>query len=167
MCYDISFSTKYELITQYVPDLIVDPQIGIDYDYNLHAQAQAFNKYPVIIMQDGRYHLKPFEWGVVTDYMNNPEKIKELRRSHCNARSEKIIGDKKSIWRRIRKQRCLIPVTGILEHREIKGWKNKVPYHVWLRDRNMFCIPGLYNFSTQHVNKETAEVIPTYTLVTR
>lgn len=27
MCYDISFSTRYELITKYVPDLIVDPQI--------------------------------------------------------------------------------------------------------------------------------------------
>ena len=53
MCYDISFATKYELITQYIPDLVVDPQIGFQYDMNLHAQAQAFRKYPVIISEDG------------------------------------------------------------------------------------------------------------------
>jgi hypothetical protein len=46
MCYDISFATKYELITKYVPDLVVDPQIGFTYDMNLHAQAQAFRKLP-------------------------------------------------------------------------------------------------------------------------
>ena len=167
MCYDISFATRYELITQYVPDLIVDPQIGIDYDAIIHTQAQAYRKYPVIIMQEGRYHLKPFEWGIIADYMTTPEKIKAMRNAMCNARSEKIIGDKKSIWRRLRQQRCLIPVTGIMEHREIRGWKNKVPYHVWLKDRNIFCIPGLYHYSTNWADKETGEIVGTYTLVTR
>jgi putative SOS response-associated peptidase YedK len=167
MCYDISFSMNIEMITEYIPDLVKDPQIGIDYNMNVHAQAQAFKKYPIIIFEEGKYKLKPMEWGVVTDYMDTPDKLMQLRKSHCNARSEKIIGDKKSIWRRIRKQRCLIPVTGIMEHREIKGWKNKVPYHVWLRDRKMFCIPGLYNYSTVWADKETGEVTGTYTLVTR
>jgi putative SOS response-associated peptidase YedK len=167
MCYDISFSTKIESVLDYLPNLVVDPQIGMEYDMTLHAQAQAFRKYPVVLMQDGQMHLKPLEWGIVTDYMNTPDKLKQLRKSHCNARSEKIIGDKKSIWHRLRKKRCLIPVTGILEHREIKGWKNKVPYHVRLNDREVFCIPGLYNYSTQWANLETGEIIGTYTLVTR
>ena len=42
MCYDISFSTTIELVTDYLPDLVIDPQLGINYDMNLHAQAQAF-----------------------------------------------------------------------------------------------------------------------------
>lgn len=167
MCYDISFSTTIEMVTDYIPDLIVDPQIGMEYEMIVHSQAQSFRKYPIILMQGGQKHLKAFEWGIVTNYMNTPEKLKQLRNSHCNARSEKIIGDKKSIWHRLRKQRCLIPVTGIMEHREVKAFKNKIPYHVRLKDRKMFCIPGLYNYSENNVDKETGELIGTYTLVTR
>ena len=63
MCYDISFSTRYELITDYVPGLVIDPQVSIDFDMNLHVMEQAFKKYPVIIFEDGQYKLKPFEWG--------------------------------------------------------------------------------------------------------
>jgi putative SOS response-associated peptidase YedK len=84
----------------------------------------------------------------------------------CNAQSEKIINDKKSFWRRIRSKRCLIPVTGIYEHREIKGWKNKVPYFIHLKDRPVFCIPGLYYYSP-FPDVETGEIKGTFTLITR
>jgi putative SOS response-associated peptidase YedK len=166
MCYDTSFSTTIESVTDYLPDLIVDPQIGINYDMNLHIMAQAFKKYPVIIFEDGQYKLRLFEWGVIPEYMNTPEKIKKGRNSMCNARSEKIIADKKSYWHRIRKKRCLIPVTGIFEHREVKGWKNKVPYHIRLNDRKIFCLPGLYHYPNQ-ADVETGEIIGTYSIITR
>lgn len=166
MCYDISFSTTIEIVTDYIPGIIIDPQIGMDYDMNLHAQAQAFRKYPVVIFEDGKYKLKLFEWGVIADYMNTPEKIKKMRNSMCNAKSERIIGDKKSAWHRIRKKRCLIPVTGIFEHREVKGFKNKIPYYVRLKERKMFCIPGLYHYPNK-ADVETGEIIGTYTLITR
>jgi putative SOS response-associated peptidase YedK len=91
-----------------------------------------------------------------------------MRKSMVNARSEKILEDKRSIWNRIRKTRCLIPVTGIYEHREIAGWKNKVPYHVHLKDRPMFCLPGLYHYNTKlPSDPETGEVRGTFTLITR
>jgi putative SOS response-associated peptidase YedK len=166
MCYDISFSTTIEEITDYLPDMIIDPQISINYDMKLHVIAQAFQKYPVIIFEDASYKLKLFEWGVIPEYMNTPEKIKKGRNSMCNARSEKIVEDKKSYWHRIRKKRCLIPVTGIFEHREIKTWKNKVPYHVQLKDRKVFCIAGLYHYPNR-ADIETGEVTGTFTLITR
>ena len=166
MCYDVSFSTKIESVLDYIPGLVVDPQIGMDYEMIVHSQAQAFRKYPIVIFEDGKYKLKLFEWGVIADYMNTPEKIKKMRNSMCNARSEKIIGDKKSVWHRMRKKRCLIPVTGIFEHREVKGFKNKIPYYVRLKDRNMFCIPGLYHYPNK-ADVETGEITGTYTLVTR
>ena len=84
----------------------------------------------------------------------------------CNARSEKIVDDHKSYWHRIRKQRCLIPVTGIFEHREVKGFKNKIPYFIKLRSREMFCIPGLYHYPMR-ADVETGEITGTYTLITR
>jgi putative SOS response-associated peptidase YedK len=166
MCYDISFKSNIQLITDYLPDLVVDPQLSIDFDTTIHVQAQAYRRYPIIIYEDGVYKLKTFEWGVIADYMNTPEKIKQSRQYMCNAQSEKIIQDKKSFWRRIRSKRCLIPVTGIYEHRDIKGWKNKVPYMVHLKDRNLFCIPGLYYYSPIP-DPETGEVKGTFTLITR
>ena len=61
-----------------------------------------------------------------------------------------------------------MPVTGIYEHREVKGWKKKVPYLVGLKEQPMFFIPGLYSV-TELPDKETGEVIKkwTYTIITR
>lgn len=167
MCYDISFSTTIETIADYIPGIIPDPQLQIAYDMNVHVQAQAYKKYPIVIMEDGKYKLKLFEWGVIPEYMNTPEKIKKGRNSMCNARSEKIIEDRKSFWHRIRRKRCLIPVTGIFEHREVKTFKNKIPYYIKLKDRNLFCLPGLYHYPTHHADVETGEIIGTFTLITR
>lgn len=166
MCYDISFSSTIELITEYLPGIIVDPQIQIHYDVSVHVMAHAYRRYPVIILDNGNHHLKPFEWGLIPEYMNTPEKIKKGRSFMCNAQSEKVIGKKGSIWNQLRQQRCLIPVTGILEHRHIEGGKRKIPYLIWLKDRKLFCIPGLYNYSPIP-NVETAEAIGTYSLITR
>src|SRR5437868_4511297 len=157
MCYDISFSTTIEEVTDYLPDVIVDPQLKLGYDMNIHVMAQAFRKYPILIFENGNFQLKAFEWGIIPEYLNTPEKIKKGRNSMCNARSEKIIGDKRSYWHRIRNKRCLIPVTGIFEHREVKLFKNKVPYHVQLKERKLFCIPGLYHYPNIG-DKETGEV---------
>ncbi len=79
MCYDISFSTTIETITDYLPDIEIDPQIGFDFNSAIHVLAQSYRKYPVIIQEDGKYKLKEFEWGVIADYMNTPEKIKTGR----------------------------------------------------------------------------------------
>lgn len=166
MCYDISFSTTIETIADYLPEIELPPQLGFDFDSSLHVLAQSYQKYPVIIQEDGRYKLKEFEWGVIADYMNTPEKIKKGRQWMCNAQSEKILGDRKSYWNRIRKHRCLIPVTGTFEHREVKGIKNKIPYFVKLKDRSLFCIPGLYHYSPVP-DIETGEVRGTFTLLTR
>jgi putative SOS response-associated peptidase YedK len=166
MCYDISFSSNIELIADYMPGIIIDPQLSFDFDTMVHVQAQAFRRYPVIINDDHQYKLKEFEWGVIADYMNTPEKIKQGRHMMCNAQSEKVVGDKRSFWRRIRDKRCLIPVMGIYEHREIKGWKKKVPYLVRMTDRPLFCLAGLYYYSPIP-DPETGEVKGTFTVVTR
>lgn len=168
MCLDISYYSALELIDGYFPDLVHDGEINFDLDMGVHFMALGFNRYPIITWENGHYHRKNFEWGIIAEYMDTPEKIKAMRKSMVNARSEKILDDKRSFWHRIRKTRCLIPVTGIYEHREIKGWKNKVPYHIQLKDRPMFCIPGLYHYNTKTPSDpETGEVRGMFTLITR
>lgn len=168
MCLDISFYSALELIDDYFPNLTHDGEITFDLDMGTHFMALGHNRYPVIVTENDRYHRKYFEWGVITEYMNTPEKIKAMRKSMVNARSEKILEDKRSFWNRIRKKHCLIPVTGIYEHREIEGRKNKVPYYIRLKDRPMFCLPGLYHYNTLlPSDPETGEVRGTFTLITR
>jgi putative SOS response-associated peptidase YedK len=168
MCLDISFYNMLPLINEEFPQLVDDSGKDLDPDTGMHFMALGHNRYPVILFENGRYHLKHFEWGIIAEYMDTPEKIKVMRRSMVNARSEKILDDRRSFWHRIRKTRCLIPVTGIYEHREIKGWKNKIPYHIELKNRPMFCIPGLYHYNTKTPSDpETGEMRGMFTLITR
>lgn len=166
MCYDISFSVKGEKLSDYLPNIKIDPQFTISFEPKLHVIAQAYSKYPVILFENGDYRLTQFEWGLIPGYMNTPEKIKKGRNFMCNARSEKIVQDKSSAWYRIRHQRLLIPVTGIFEHREVPNIKKKIPYHINLKDQEVFSIAGLYNYSPVP-DPETGEVVGTFTLITR
>lgn len=165
MCYDISFSTNYELISRYIPDLLVDPQIDFDLSGPVHMMAQSFSKKGVVFREDGKNHLKNFEWGVIADYMKTPEQVKKSRQWMCNAQSEKVL-DHKAYWYRIRRKRCIIPVDGFFEHREVKGWKNKIPYYIHLKDRPLFSLIGLYTYAPVP-NVETGEVRGTFTVLTR
>jgi len=168
MCLDIAFYSALQLIDDTFPDLVHDSEIRFDLDMGMHFMALGHSRYPVIVYEKGAYHLKNFEWGIIAEYMDTPEKIKAMRKSMVNARSEKILEDRRSFWHRIRQTRCLIPVTGIYEHRAIQGWKNKVPYHIQLKDRKMFCIPGLYHYNTKlPSDPETGEVRGMFTLITR
>ena len=125
MCYDMSFFSNIKLISDYL-DMKSSEEIQFEPTY--HKVAQSFCRWPVVINENG-YKIKLFEWGVIADYMNTPEKIKEYRSSMANARSEKIIGDKRSVWHRIRNNRCLVFTTGFFEHRDIGGKKEISLFH--------------------------------------
>jgi putative SOS response-associated peptidase YedK len=168
MCLDISYYSALQLIDDYFPDLTHDGEINFDRDMGMHFMALGHNRYPVILFENSHYHREHFEWGIIAEYMDTPEKIKAMRKSMVNARGEKILDDKRSFWHRIRRTRCLIPVTGIYEHREVKGFKNKIPYHIGLKDRPMFCLPGLYHYNTKTPSDpETGEMRGMFTLITR
>jgi putative SOS response-associated peptidase YedK len=161
MCYDMSFFSNIKLVADYLsledtPLLVFEP--------TYHKIAQSFTEWPVIVNDNG-YKIKLFEWGVIADYMNTPEKIKEYRNSMANARSEKILGDKRSIWHRLRKQRCLVFTTGFFEHHDA-GFKKKVPYFIHVKNEPVFCFAGLYNYSPV-ADPETGEMKGTFAVVTR
>lgn len=157
----MSFFSNIKLISDY---LHIPDTGNISFEPTYHRVAQAFGKWPVVINEDG-LKIKLFEWGLIADYMNTPEKIKEYRSSMANARSEKIINDKRSVWHRIRKNRCLVFTTGFFEHRDI-GMKKKLPYFIKVKDENIFCLAGLYNYSPLP-DLETGEAIGTFSVITR
>jgi putative SOS response-associated peptidase YedK len=191
MCYDISFSSSIETIQDYFPDLVYDTQISLDLNSTLHVMGNfVFPEYPIIYRNrdDDKLHLNIMEWGVITYYAKGDlekslkkypddkvtaykefqKNLKTIRNGMLNARSERILDDAKSYWNKIRNRRCLIPVSGIYEHREVKGWKNKVPYIVKPCDQGMFFLPGLYSVA-ELPDATTGEMqkIWTFTLITR
>lgn len=161
MCYDMSFFSNIRLISDY---LNIKTAEKIAFEPTFHKVAQSFSKWPVVINEEV-YKIKLFEWGVIADYMNTPEKIKEYRNSMANAKSEKILADKRSVWHRIRNKRCLVFTTGFFEHRDI-GLKKKLPYFIKLKNENVFCFAGLYNYSPLP-DPETGEVTGTFAIITR
>ena len=159
MCYDISFVEKMNALTTLFPKLIFDEAISMEYTTD-HILGHAYPEHPIIYCNrtDQLIHCGLMEWGVIPFYIKEEETFKKQRASMLNVRSERIFDDPKSYWYKIRNRRCLIPVTGFYEHRSVKGFKNKIPYHIGMNDKSIFYLPGLYSVANLP-DKETGEMI--------
>lgn len=170
MCYDVSFTVQVRQLSDYFPDLIFDEDIQLDLDFATHIVGHAYGNHPIIYTNrdDLKLHCRLMEWGCIPFYVKEESKFIRQRATMLNARSERILGDETSYWYKIRNRRCLVPVSGIYEHRAIKGWKKKVPYFIKIAGEQLFFLPGLYSV-TELPDKETGEVIKrfTYTIITR
>jgi putative SOS response-associated peptidase YedK len=173
MCYDISFTVNIKQLLDYFPELHLSPQLDLDFTAD-HAQGSGvFPQYPVIFRSmDGQLHLFPMKWGIIRENVRVMPNFKDpgyimFANKNLNARSERILDDPKSYWYKIRNNRCLIPVSGTIEHRDV-GWPNKVPYHISPRGQKPFFLPALYSMP-ELPDKETGEMIPfpTWALITR
>lgn len=156
----MSFFSNIKLVSDFLPVKTDD----LHFEPTWHKVAQSFCTWPVVVNEDG-FKLRLFEWGVIADYMNTPDKIKEYRTSMANARSEKILDDKRSVWHRLRQQRCLVLSTGFFEHQDTGG-KKKLPYFIHVKGQPIFCFAGLYNYSPLP-DPETGELIGTFSIITR
>ena len=169
MCYDISFTVKLKELSAYFPDLEPEPQLELNFD-GTHIMGHSFNNHPIIFIdrESKEIIIRPMEWGIIPFYVKDEKTFLRQRVSMLNIRSERILGDEKSYWYKIRNRRCLIPVTGIYEHRAIKGWKKKVPYFIRLNNQPLFFLPGLYSVADLP-DLDTGEMMKRYTfsLITR
>ena len=167
MCSDLSFKAEnVEWVNDYLPNLVIENSTQYTIAPVLQVQAHVFPVYPIIFIQKEEPQLHFFEWGLIADYMNTAEKIKQYRTSMVNARSEKLLQDPQSVWYKLRQQRCLIPTTGFFEHRAIKGWKKKVPYHISFANKQPFFLLGMYHYSPMP-DMLTGESKGTFTLLTQ
>lgn len=169
MCYDISFSVNINELSDYFPGLVTEGQLEINFEAAIHIVGHNYGLHPILYRnrEDGQVHLRAMEWGVIPFYVKEESKFLRQRATMLNARKERILDDEKSYWFKIRNRRCLIPVTGIYEHRGIKGWKKKVPYFIRLQQQPLFFLPGLYSV-TELPDLSTGELIRrhTFTLIT-
>lgn len=100
------------------------------------------------------------KWGLVPGFVNQEEKAKEYSDYTLNAKSETIF-EKISFKKVIEKKRCLIPVTGFYEWRELN--KTKYPYFIHLKEEEIFSLGGVYD---EWANEETGELTTTFSIIT-
>jgi putative SOS response-associated peptidase YedK len=167
MCRDISFHSEIQIVKQDFKDILLASNPGHYPTDMVHVTCEVLPTYPIVVNRKA-LALANMGWGVINTWIDDPAERQKQRSNMVNARSERIIDDKKSYWYRIRHNRCLIPTTGIYEHQEVKGFKNKVPYHIGLEGRQQFYVPALYQVS-QEVDQYTGELnnIATFTMITR
>lgn len=170
MCYDLSFLAKLTAIVQQFPTIEFDEQLQINYHASMHIVGHSFGEHPIIYQnrEDQQLHVKLMEWGCIPYFIKDEKAFLKQRSNMLNARSERILGDTASYWYKIRNRRCLIPVTGIFEHRKVDKWTKKVPYFIHQKKEELFFLPGLYSVA-EIPNQETGELEKrwTYTLITR
>ena len=170
MCYDISFTVNIPEIGEYFPELVDELQPELNFGPVDHIQGvSVFGKHPILYISrdDMKLHLSEMEWSCIEFYAREEPEMKK-RNGMLNIRSERILGDPTSYWYKIRNRRCLIPVSGIYEHRAIRGWKKKVPYLIKPTDQQIFFLPGLYSV-VELPDTSTGEMVKRYTfgLITR
>jgi len=108
------------------------------YQINAYDHSQS----PVITSKDpGKIQM--FHWGLIPHRTKNIEDAAKIRTMTLMARSEEMY--EKSSYAELAKagKRCIIPTTGYFEHRTVG--KNKFPYFIFLKDKPIFSIGGLYS----------------------
>jgi putative SOS response-associated peptidase YedK len=167
MCYDISLYKKTQAIAEALPELDPQQTLTFSFDPSYHKLAMSYPRWPIVIRDaSNRLQLTPMEWGIIAPYMRTEADLKKWRPLLCNTTCEKIRSPR-SFWYQIRSQRCLIPVNGFFEPHKVKGQKHSEWYYIHRPDRSVFFIPGLYHYPTHLPDKETGELIGTFSLITR
>jgi putative SOS response-associated peptidase YedK len=99
-------------------------------------------------------------WGLVPSFISDASKAKEYFINTLNAKAETIF-EKVSYKQSIMPRRCLIPVSGFFEWRDIN--KVKYPYYITIKSQDIACIGGIYD---NWVNRQTGEIQTTFSMVT-
>ena len=169
MCYDISFTLQTRTLAEYFPELIFDEEVAKEFTAD-HILGHAYGEHPIVMRnrEDDYLHCTLMEWGVIPYYIKEEKPFTSRRATMLNARSEKILSDSRSYWHKIRNRRCLVPVSGFYEHRSVKGFTKKIPYHIGINNHPIFFLAGLYSVANI-VDTDTGEMKErkTFTIVTR
>jgi putative SOS response-associated peptidase YedK len=128
-----------------------------------HINAFDFSPAPVITSRHpGKIQL--MNWGLIPHRTKSLEDALRVRTQTIMARTEEMY-EKFSYAELVKAgKRCLIPTSGYFEHRWLdeKG-KDKIPYYIFIKDRPIFSIAGIYSRWT---DPNTGKNYLTYTVCT-
>lgn len=162
MCYHKSLTKTIDYLADYYSASYGDVMKEV-YTKRYHENGFDYHVSPIITSSKPT-ELQPFKWGLVPWWAKTEADGLRMRTQTLNCISEEMY-DKPSFKDAAKNnQRCLIPCTGFYEWRwmDEKG-KSKVPYHIKLKDQELFSIAGLYS---RWKNKDTEQYYFSYTVLT-
>ncbi len=114
----------------------------------------------LVFTDDKPYTPQAFTWGLIPSWVKSLADAKKLWNSTLNARGE-TMWEKPSFKASAKSKRCLIYIDAFYEHHHFGG--KTYPFRLEMADGSPFAVAGLWNDWT---DKETGEVLNTFTLVT-
>jgi putative SOS response-associated peptidase YedK len=102
------------------------------------------------------------KWGLIPHWTQTVEDAKKISKMCINAKAETVFS-LPSFRSPILTKRCLIPATGYFEFHHPENEKTVIPYHIFLRDEEIFSFGGLYELWQNPVTKERTQ---TFTILT-
>jgi putative SOS response-associated peptidase YedK len=126
----------------------------VGYDLKPRYNAAPSQDLPVIV-NDGNTHVELMRWGLV------PFWAKDIKIGYkmINARAE-TLQEKPSFRKALAMQRCIVPAGGFFEWKKVDS--EKVPYYIFLKNKQLFGFAGLYDVWHDKQGKE----LKTYTIIT-
>jgi putative SOS response-associated peptidase YedK len=141
---------------QELSEVLRDIPFQADYEPAPTWNAAPTQMLPVIVEDEGAWHLRPMHWGLIPRWTKPGEKPKV---APINARAE-TLAEKPMFRSLIRKQRCLVPANGFYEWKRTGGPKQ--PYYIHLRDQPLMLFAGLYDEAKQ----VDGSPLESYTIIT-
>ncbi|MBE7172904.1 MAG: SOS response-associated peptidase family protein [Williamsia sp.] len=146
MQHEVCFATEFKRLVKYFPKSILENNFSTDL-FSAQGPATDSGKQPVIFLNPvtgtQAWHL--MTWGCMPFDLTDALISSRQWAFMLYTPAERIFGDTKSYWHKIRDQRCLVPVKGIYVHRTVENVHHRIPYFVHLPDQPVFFLPGLYS----------------------
>nr|WP_319271913.1 SOS response-associated peptidase [uncultured Draconibacterium sp.] len=99
-------------------------------------------------------------WGLIPYWVKNEQQQLDIWNKTINARGESIF-EKPSFRTSAKSKRCLVYIDGFFEHHRFGG--KKYPFYIQRVDGEPIVLGGLWD---EWTNKETGEVVNSFTIVT-
>lgn len=130
----------------------------------------AFGELPLLYFVSGFAHphlpvinsegIRIFEWGLVPFWIKDIAGARDIGSKTLNAVGETVF-EKPSFRNSIKRKRCLLPVSGFFEWREVD--KKKYPYFIRLKGEELFSLGCIFE---NWVDKSTGEIKNTFSIIT-
>jgi putative SOS response-associated peptidase YedK len=156
MCFTISiYLTRNEIERRF------GAKFKEDTDYQPAWYYSAFTLPFIPVVQDENPSVvQLFRWGLIPFWVKDRTSAESIQMKTFNARAESIT-EKPSFRNPIKNKRCLVISNGFFEWQQ-RGTL-KIPYYVYLKNREPFAFAGIYDNWT---DPETGETIFTFSIIT-
>jgi putative SOS response-associated peptidase YedK len=159
MCYRATQTSKaYEYADYYKAQL--NPNIEIEIEPYYQANGFAHPSLVTISEDEGVKVADRMQWGLMPNWKKPLPDMLKLSNNTLNAKSETIF-ELTSFKNSILTKRCILPVEGFFEYKEVR--KDKLPYFIHPKQHPYFNLACIYAY---YQNPENKEWIKSFSIIT-